>query len=114
MGLDLTLMPFNRPNAESRYVSTLIECWGSYELFQAVAALEERKGKPVPERFEVRGFDEFVTRTPYGEPLRWVTAGSLVWIAARIIEREESMLARAAWAYLAQLSEDWPVALYWH
>lgn len=57
-----------------------------------------------------------LTEDPYGDAPRYVKAGALANRLGRMIhdDPETHRLTRAAAKYLAELSEEWPVVLYWH
>jgi hypothetical protein len=122
MSLELSLLVFDA--AESSLSSlaianTMIEVIPDERLAKRLFALESDHGRAVPARFQTytaRDGDEphygNTQATPYGEPLRWLTATELVDGIASI--REGLALNRAAWAYLRALPVGYGVALYWH
>ena len=120
MGLDLTLLPFYSNSPTCDIAHTIIQCGRSSGLFDAIMALEEHRGRDVPATFTTylsREEDQdthygLTIDTPYGEPLKYISAGSLAQIAEELIR--DNPLNRAVWAYLGELPATWPVALYWH
>lgn len=116
MGVDLTLMPLLNRDA---FVShDLIGLERRRELWDEIMKLPaKRLARPLRchvARLEngERGYGDLET-DPYGAEIHTVTAGDLATLANNE-SVTDNHLNRAAWAYLAQMPPDWPIALYWH
>lgn len=123
MGVDLTLLPFESTQLGGWPMShTVLWMNRDSETFQQISALETREGRPVPEDFTsyVGRDNEGETaygrtiKTPYGSPLRYVLAGSLKQIDMGDMSNPGAWKQRAIWAFVRELPDDLPVALYWH
>ena len=122
MGLDLSLLPFDADHEGLAFSHTVLDCERRRVLFDQILAIEKAHGRDVPERFTsyLSRDDKYedthygVTKdTPYGEPLKYVTAGQLVPLESR--PEVEDCKNRAVWAYLGALDDpQTKIALYWH
>lgn len=123
MGLDLTLLPFEHPETDNGWAIShcVLYCERRRALFADIGQLEENIGVVVPQQFGTYlsregGKDTHYGNTqdtPYGDPLRTVTAGQLLGFAT-LDDVTDNPRNRAIWAYLAQLPAETRVALYWH
>ena len=121
MGLDLRLLPFDADIEELSFSHTILDCLRRGELFDEILKIEEEHGLAVPDRFASfvgHGKDGepcygVTVTTPYGEPLLYTTAASLLTLKDRegVTDNYQN---RAIWAYLAELPPATKVALYWH
>ena len=115
MGMDLKLLPLL---AKDFWCSHNIIALGrDYELWKAIESLPQ---------FDIpQSLSCYFARTPEGEPCYGDIETSpygerLKWIAAKMLNtvRDHDAVKgdwrnRAAWAYLANIPEDWRVVLYW-
>ena len=121
MGLDLKLLPFDADAGDRiSYSHTILNCLRRSDLFEEILEMEERFGHAVPKGFSSylrstknRGSHYGVTvTTPYGEILKYVTAGMLTAFSDHegVLDNHWN---RAIWAYLKELPPGTKVALYW-
>lgn len=116
MGVDLTFLPLL--NKDFWAAHTMLDVERRSALWPAIEALKSIDvPKPVScflaygEDGEKRYGD--IETDPYGDRLKWVTAGQLLTLADRE-EVQDNWKNRAAWAYMAQMHPDWQIILYWH
>ena len=123
MGMDLTLLPVECDCGAWGYAHTMLELDRDYGLHGHIQALSPQ---PLLRPFDLSSFRArvpdgslqggscygVVSETPYGCPLTYTKAKALV----TAFDEASSLSAknRAARAYLAELSGDTLVALYWH
>lgn len=115
MGVDLSLLPF-RQSASMAFSHSIIEVSRDYDLYKLI----ESVGRvPAPDDFRAyvaplpngeRGYG-VVKEDCYGQSLRMVSAKEL---AAITLPKDTGCRARAAWAYLKELPDDFYVVLFWH
>jgi hypothetical protein len=116
MGIELKLMPLSRP--ESDLAHDMISIGQDYELFDLINALPKKKIEKPIWSYEATlpngesGYGQ-IEKDPYGDRLSIITSTVLLSI------KDHPCIAdfwrvKAAWAYLAQMPEDWPIVLYWH
>jgi hypothetical protein len=117
MGLDLRLLPLDYDGENWGYSHCILEVGSAQDLYEA---LKDTPRTPVPTDFSTfvsqeRNRGEYsygqTRTTPYGEPLQCVTVKDLTKIRNLVSRRQKR---RAVWAYLAELSPDMRIALYWH
>lgn len=122
MGRDLYLLPFDGElSSGAAFSHTVLGCLRRDELFEALDIIEEQAGVPVPSEFYSfmgEGKDGehgygITTDTAFGEPLRCIPALLLRRLAGHtgVCDNWRNL---AIWAYLAELPERTPVALYWN
>ena len=123
MGSDLTLLPFGSTlDIAVRFFShTILNLERRRELWPLIDEIEERFGRDVPHGFTSflgrqdngeHGYGDTM-RTPYDDNLKYVEARHLKPLKDHSLV-QDNYLNRAAWAYLEQLPDDLPIALYWH
>lgn len=121
MGVDLTLLPHKygpySPDAPTPWHTAYdrLSLTHNKDLLALVQELEDQHSRPMPEDIPVDWYGDDglkrITQTPYGFPLRYVTAGQLATISP---PDSTSDWNRGVWAFLARLPADTPVILYWH
>ena len=122
MGIDLTLMRVKAFDVgtptEWGYAHTMIDLNSRRELFSAVESLPTHPAPRKLNTYRMPTLDGepsygYTPETPYGLPIRCVTAGNLATLQehAQVLDDTDN---QAAWAYLKELEPDTLIALYWH
>jgi hypothetical protein len=116
MGVDLTFLPLLGKDFWAAH--TMIQVERRSELWPEIQALQ-RLDIPKPLSCHLAYGEDGERRygdtetDPYGDRLKWTTAGQLVTLAKRD-GVTDNWTNRGVWAYLSHLPADWPVVLYWH
>jgi len=141
MALDLTLMPFTSYIKTRDFLQDvnhshiLLQCQtNAYDLYKVIRSLvkpDSNAVKFITDQKQMSGyvgkhFGSYLSKnedgdvgygsTPtdnYNEPLMWVRASELLKLKDHP-QVKNNQLNRAAWAYLATIDKDTPVALYWN
>lgn len=110
MAVDLTLMPMLHGKDIWICAHDRLVLGTDYDLWKRIKALPQKK---IPAPVSIFAGEKYhdACETPYGEPIMHIAAGDLAKID---LPPDSGFRNKAAWAYLAQLPEDWPVLLYWH
>ena len=116
MGIDLKILPVMFKG--QWFCPDMLELPKNYDLWDKINELPQQ---PIPEPLScfLSRDDEGNTcygdidETPYGKRITYTTAGALLSLKDHEGVKN-NWRKRAAWAYLAELPEDWPICLYWH
>lgn len=121
MGVDLRLLPFNRPASPQRQwqdSSHVLSVERRSSLWGAIEEIQAQHGQPLPEGFHSYEGDG---RDGYGTTVEDAYGSKVVYVFAQHLKplrtREEVVtdpMNRAIWAFIEALPDDWPIALYWH
>lgn len=123
MGVDLSLLPFERPGMPDDWAisHSVLFCERRSNLFADIAEIEKKGAAIVPKDFgtylcRAGGGDSHygnTQETPYGDPLRTLLVRDLLGFAKHedVLDNPRN---RAIWVYLAQINPETPVALFWH
>lgn len=116
MGVDLKLLPLLTPDFWAAHDILRLE--RRSELWPAIQALPQLDIPKPLSCYEARTPEGEpcygpVETDPYGNRMKWVTAGALLTLKDHESIRDDWQ-NRAVWAYLANIPEDWPIVLYWH
>lgn len=117
MGLLLTLLPFDADCEGIAYSHTMLPM----DQGEHLTTLLKLSARPVPEHFSSYMRREggegsrygITTKTPYGEPLEYVTAREFLNVCAAL-DMGDGHRTHASLAYLKELDPNTKVALYWH
>lgn len=116
MGVDLTLMPMERAGAWFTQDVLTVErrgnLWGQIKALPLFLAPEPVWCHLAKTKDGDSTFGE-LSADPYGNPLMWTMAGDLLSLR-KTLAIQDNTRNRAVWAYLAELTPNWPVVLYWH
>lgn len=124
MGLDLDLLPFAHPrmspiNTFSHDILDMARA--THAFWDLVRAIEKKWGQRVPADFATyrsRQNDKEshygpTQETPYGELLLWVEARHLKPLRDHECV-QDNWRNRGIWAFIMEMPDDLPIALYWH
>lgn len=121
MGVDLCLMPFEADFKGFAFSHSLLELERRRDLWEPIAEIEKAHGQAVPTPFytfratNAEGSTCYgnTIDTSYGDSLKCVTAAQLLPLAQHEAVTDNP-INRAVWAYLACLSPETRIALFWH
>ncbi len=108
MGVDLSLLPFR---SSEKYCHEVLNVGRHYEHYDRVDALPQVEchkfnayvSREMGDHHDDTGYGP-VTKTPYGEPVKYVLAKDL----------KKVELPGPVGAFVAALNDDVKIALYWH
>lgn len=117
MSVNLTLLPFDHDGGESwSFSHTVLQAGDNRDLHDQIQKLNQL---PVSADFTsyVSHDDAYeeshygkTTKDPYGDQVRYTTAGELLTIDSKFIDWHRP---KAVWAYLRELPANAKVALFW-
>lgn len=116
MGIELRLLFPIFPESDAYH--DMIDLWKNYDLFDQIEKLPKKDISGPIWCFLSRSEDGEscygkVENDPYGGRIKIVMMSELLKLSDHH-SVTGSWRSRAAWAYMAQFPQDWPVALYWH
>lgn len=122
MGVDLRLLPFYSQTTGIAFSQDVLDLERRRELWGVIEPIESEFGRDVPTDFnsycgEKEGVEEptygLTLTTPYSENLKYLHAVHLKPLRQHPAV-QDNWKNRAIWAFIEELPDDLPIALYWH
>lgn len=117
MGVDLTLMPLLAKDYWCAHELIRVErdrsLWGPIDALPQTDVPEPLHCYLAKHPHDGETSYGSIATTPYGDPIKYTTAGDLVGLKSEQGVRD-NWKNRAVWAYLEQMPPEWQIALWWH
>lgn len=120
MGIDLRLLPFTSERYRASF--DVLDLERRRELWPVIEEIEKATGRDVPSDFNsYLGHDEEHEQTTYGATLKTPYGDNLKSVLAKHLKPlrqhpavQDNWKNKAVWAYIEELPDELPIALYWH